>query len=90
MHPVKTLDPAANASNHDTSGIFHRMDQWIENRLETLSGCFAVSVCGFAVMDHRLHVLVRSDALTNVRSALQTVSRIRHLPQLLQFGFIID
>lgn len=42
-------------------GFEHRK-QWIEDRLETLSGCFAVSVCGFAVMDNHLHVLVRLDA----------------------------
>jgi hypothetical protein len=30
--------------------------------METLSGCFAVSVCGFAVMDNHLHVLARLDA----------------------------
>jgi REP element-mobilizing transposase RayT len=29
--------------------------------LETLSQCFAVSVCGFSVMDNHLHVLVRLD-----------------------------
>jgi len=42
-------------------GFEHRK-QWIEDRLETLAGCFAVSVCGFAVMDNHLHVLVRLDA----------------------------
>jgi REP element-mobilizing transposase RayT len=42
-------------------GFEHRK-QWIEDRLETLSACFAVSVCGFAVMDNHLHVLVRLDA----------------------------
>jgi len=42
-------------------GFGHRK-QWIEDRLQTLSGCFAVSVCGFAVMDNHLHVLVRLDA----------------------------
>jgi len=42
-------------------GFEHRK-QWIEDRLETLSGCFAVSVCGFSVMDNHLHVLVRLDA----------------------------
>lgn len=42
-------------------GFEHRK-QWIEDRLETLSRCFAVSVCGFAVMDNHLHVLVRLDA----------------------------
>ena len=35
--------------------------QWIEDRLETLAGCFAMSVCGFAVMDSHMHVLVRLD-----------------------------
>ena len=39
-------------------GFAHRK-QWIEDRLQTLSDCFAVSVCGFAVMDNHLHVLVR-------------------------------
>ena len=42
-------------------GFEHRK-QWIEERLETLARCFAVSVCGFAVMDNHLHVLVRLDA----------------------------
>jgi REP element-mobilizing transposase RayT len=41
-------------------GFEHRK-QWIENRLEALSRCFAVSVCGFAAMDNHLHVLVRLD-----------------------------
>ena len=41
-------------------GFEHRK-QWIEDRLETLSGCFAVSVCGFAVMGNHLHTLVRLD-----------------------------
>ncbi|MFN6311903.1 MAG: hypothetical protein ACK46M_10695 [Planctomyces sp.] len=41
-------------------GYGHRK-QWIEDRLELLAGCFAVSVCGFAVMDNQLHVLVRLD-----------------------------
>ena len=42
-------------------GFEHRK-QWIEDRLEKLSRCFAVSVCGFAVMDNHLHVLLRLDA----------------------------
>lgn len=41
-------------------GFEHRK-QWIEERLEMLAGQFAVSVCGFAVMDNHLHVLVRLD-----------------------------
>lgn len=41
-------------------GHEHRK-QWIENRLELLAQQFAVSVCGFAVMDNHLHVLVRLD-----------------------------
>ena len=41
-------------------GFEHRK-RWIEDRLQTLSGAFAVSVCGFAVMDNHLHVLLRLD-----------------------------
>lgn len=41
-------------------GYEHRK-QWIEDRLELLAGNFAVSVCGFSVMDNHLHVLVRLD-----------------------------
>ena len=32
---------------------------WLEKRLEELSGCFAVEVAGFAVLDNHLHVLLR-------------------------------
>lgn len=41
-------------------GYEHRK-QWIEERLELLAKNFAVSVCGFAVMDNHLHVLARLD-----------------------------
>ena len=41
-------------------GFEHRK-QWIEDRLELLAGNFALAVCGFAVMDNHLHVLVRLD-----------------------------
>jgi REP element-mobilizing transposase RayT len=41
-------------------GFEHRK-QWIEMRLQNLAESFAVSVCGFAVMDNHLHVLVRLD-----------------------------
>jgi hypothetical protein len=41
-------------------GFEHRK-AWIEQRLELLAGNFAVSVCGFAVMDNHLHVLCRLD-----------------------------
>jgi REP element-mobilizing transposase RayT len=42
-------------------GYEHRK-QWIEDRIELLAGSFAVSVCGFSVMDNHLHVLVRLDS----------------------------
>lgn len=35
--------------------------QWIEDRLELLAANFAVSVCGFSVMDNHLNVLCRLD-----------------------------
>lgn len=41
-------------------GFEHRK-QWIEDRLQLLAENFALSVCGFAVMDNHLHVLVRLD-----------------------------
>jgi REP element-mobilizing transposase RayT len=41
-------------------GYQHRK-QWIEARLELLAQHFAVSVCGFAIMDNHLHVLARLD-----------------------------
>jgi hypothetical protein len=39
-------------------GLEHRK-RWIEDRLQTFSERFAASVCGFAVRDNHLHVLVR-------------------------------
>jgi len=41
-------------------GCEHRK-QWLEDRLELLAENFAVSVCGFSLMDNHLHVLVRLD-----------------------------
>ena len=39
----------------------HNHKEWIEHRLQELSGIFAVAVGGFSVMDNHLHVLVRLD-----------------------------
>jgi REP element-mobilizing transposase RayT len=41
-------------------GFEHRK-AWIESRLEVLAKQFAVSVCGFAILDNHLHVLCRLD-----------------------------
>jgi len=41
-------------------GVTHRK-AWIEARLEILAEQFAVSVCGFAILDNHLHVLCRLD-----------------------------
>ena len=41
-------------------GFEHRK-AWIEARLEVLAKHFAVSVCGFAILDNHLHVLCRLD-----------------------------
>lgn len=35
--------------------------QWIEDRLKELFGIFAIDVCGFAILDNHLHVLLRFD-----------------------------
>ena len=56
-------------------GYEHRK-QWIEDRLEVLAECFAVSVCGFAILDNHLHVLVRLDGdVANDWSAEEVVRR---------------
>ena len=39
-------------------GNKHRKD-WLEARLQALVGIFAIDVCGYAIMDNHLHVLVR-------------------------------
>lgn len=39
-------------------GKEHRKE-WLEARLEELAGIFALDVCGYAVMDNHLHLLVR-------------------------------
>ena len=41
-------------------GFEHRK-QWIEQWLELLAGNFAVSVCGFSIMDNHLQCLARLD-----------------------------
>jgi REP element-mobilizing transposase RayT len=41
-------------------GVTHRK-AWIEARLEVLAQHFAISVCGFAILDNHLHVLCRLD-----------------------------
>ena len=41
-------------------GVTHRK-AWIEARLELLAKQFAVSVCGFAILDNHLHILCRLD-----------------------------
>ncbi len=35
--------------------------QWLEDRIELLTGNFAISVCGFAILGNHLHVLTRLD-----------------------------
>ncbi len=41
-------------------GKEHRK-QWIEDRLQELAGIFSIDVCGLAIMDNHLHVLLRLD-----------------------------
>ncbi len=35
--------------------------EWIDRRLEELSGIFAIAVGGFSVLDNHLHLLLRLD-----------------------------
>lgn len=42
------------------NGFEHRK-AWLEARLELLAGQFAISVCGFAILDNHLHLLCRLD-----------------------------
>ncbi len=42
-------------------GGFEHRKTWIEERLQLLARNFALSVCGFSVMDNHLHVLCRLD-----------------------------
>jgi REP element-mobilizing transposase RayT len=39
----------------------HNRKEWIDNRIEELTGVFAVAVGGFSVMDNHLHLLLRVD-----------------------------
>ena len=41
-------------------GFTHRK-AWLEARLEVLANQFAVSVCGFVILDNHLHILCRRD-----------------------------
>lgn len=45
----------------DKSG---KRKKWIEDRLKSLAEQFAVSVCGFAILDNHMHVLCRLDPST--------------------------
>lgn len=50
--------------------------QWIEDRLKELVGIFAIDVCGFAILDNHLHVLLRLDlAKARAWSAEEVVRR---------------
>jgi hypothetical protein len=43
-------------------GVFLHRKQWIEDRLNELTGIFSVECAGFAIMDNHLHLLVRLDS----------------------------
>ena len=65
------VDPAVTPFYHCISRFVRRAflcgaenahrKQWIEDRLQELVRIFAVDVCGFAVLDNHLHVLLRLD-----------------------------
>ena len=43
-----------------TGQSFEHRKGWIRRRLEELAGIFGIDVCGYAVMDNHLHVIVRT------------------------------
>ena len=43
-----------------TGKNFDHRKEWVERRLQELSAVMALDVCGFAVMDNHLHVIVRT------------------------------
>jgi REP element-mobilizing transposase RayT len=50
--------------------------QWIEDRLQELAAIFAIDVCGFAILDNHLHVLLRLDlARAKAWSAEEVMAR---------------
>lgn len=65
------VDPAVTSYYHCISRCVRRAllcgeshshrKQWIKERLQELSGIFAIDVCGFAIMDNHLHVLLHLD-----------------------------
>jgi len=71
------VDPAVTPFYHCISQCVRRVflrgeenahrKQWIEDRLKELAGIFAIDVCGFAILDDHLHVLLRLD-LANAKA----------------------
>jgi hypothetical protein len=57
------------------AGKEHRK-AWIEKRLETLSSCFAIGVCGFSVLDNHLHNLLMLNPEEALRwSSMEVIRR---------------
>ena len=56
-------------------GAEHRK-RWIEDRLKELSGIFALGVCGYAILDNHLHVVLQlNDAIAEGWSDEEVVRR---------------
>jgi len=53
-------------------GVTHRK-AWIEARLKLLAKHFAVSVCGFAILDKNLHVLASSFKTSRAAGTTKTL-----------------
>jgi REP element-mobilizing transposase RayT len=69
----------------------HNRKAWIENRLQELSGCFAIAVGGFSVMDNHLHVdlnpIAAGVAETPETSHYTSIKqRLDHVEELEQTG----
>ncbi len=47
--------------DHYSGQDYEHRRQWIEKRLELLSGVFAVEICSYAIMSNHYHIVVHID-----------------------------
>ncbi len=45
--------------DHLTGKNYEHRKEWVVNRLSTLSRCFSIEICSYAVMSNHYHLVVR-------------------------------